>query len=155
MKISYAWLCNYLPEKVEPEKLSEILTSLGLEVESLERFENIKGGLEGLVVGEVVSCEQHPNTDKLKLTKVDIGSGEPLQIVCGAANVGVGQKVIVAPVNATIYPLNGNPVTMKVAKIRGVESYGMICAEDEIGLSNNHEGILVLPVDTEKGKPVK
>jgi phenylalanyl-tRNA synthetase beta chain len=155
MKISYNWLCKYLPEQVEPEKLSEILTSLGLEVESLERFENIKGGLEGLVVGEVLSCEQHPNADKLKLTKVDIGSSEPLQIVCGAANVGGGQKVIVAPVGTTIFPFNGDPVTMKVAKIRGIESYGMICAEDEIGLSDNHAGILVLPSATEKGKPVK
>ncbi len=155
MKISYNWLCNYLPEQVEPEKLSEILTSLGLEVESLEHFENIKGGLEGLVIGEVLSCEQHPNADKLKITKVDIGSSETLQIVCGAANVGIGQKVIVAQVGATIYPVNGNPVTMKIAKIRGIESYGMICAEDEIGLSDNHEGILILPPGTEKGKPAK
>ena len=155
MKISYNWLCKYLPEQVEPEKLSEILTSLGLEVESLEKFENIKGGLEGLVVGEVLSCEQHPNADKLKLTRVDIGSGEPLQIVCGAANVAAGQKVIVAPVGATIYPLDGNAVTMKVVKIRGMESNGMICAEDEIGLSDNHEGILVLPAIAENGKPAK
>ncbi len=155
MKISYTWLCKYLPEQVEPEKLSAILTSLGLEVELLERFESIKGGLEGLIVGEVVSCEQHPNADKLKLTKVDIGSGAPLQIVCGATNIGVGQKVIVAPVGATIYPLSGDPVTMKVAKIRGIESYGMICAEDEIGLSDNHEGILILPPGTEKGRFAK
>ncbi len=126
-----------------------------MEVESLESFENIKGSLEGLIVGEVVSCEQHPNADKLKLTKVDIGNGESLQIVCGAANVGVGQKVIVAPVGATIYPLNGKPVMMKVAKIRGIESYGMICAEDEIGLSDSHEGILILPSKTEKGKLAK
>jgi phenylalanyl-tRNA synthetase beta chain len=155
MKISYNWLCKYLPEQVETEKLSEILTSLGLEVESIERFENIKGGLEGLVIGEVVSCEPHPNADKLKLTKVDIGNGEPLQIVCGAANVAAGQKVIVAPVGTTIYPVNGDPVIMKVAKIRGIESYGMICAEDEIGLSDNHEGILVLPSGIEKGRPAK
>ena len=104
-----------------------------------------------MIVGEVISCEQHPNADKLKLTKVDIGKEEPLQIVCGAPNVAVGQKVIVAPVGTTIYPFNGNPVTMKVAKIRGIESFGMICAEDEIGLSNDHEGILILPPETQKG----
>lgn len=154
MTISYNWLNKYLPEKIEPGKLSEILTSIGLEVESLESFENFKGGLQGLVVGEVINCEKHPNADKLKLTKVDINNGEPLQIVCGAPNVAVGQKVIVATVGTTIYPLSGDPITMKLAKIRGVESFGMICAEDEIGLSNNHEGILILPADTEKGKPV-
>jgi phenylalanyl-tRNA synthetase beta chain len=154
MKISYNWLNNYLPEKIEPKKLSEILTSIGLEVESLEPFETFKGGLKGLVVGEVMSCEQHPNADKLKLTTVDINSGDLLQIVCGAPNVATGQKVIVAPVGTTIYPLNSEAVTMRVAKIRGVESFGMICAEDEIGLSNNHEGIFILPDDTEKGKAV-
>lgn len=143
-----------MPEKIEPGKLSEILTSIGLEVESLEYFENFKGGLKGLVVGEVLSCEKHPNADKLTLTKVDINNGEPLQIVCGAPNVAVGQKVIVAPVGTTIYPLSGNPITMKLAKIRGVESFGMICAEDEIGLSANHAGIFILPADTEKGRPV-
>ncbi len=155
MKISYNWLNKYLPEQVEPQKLSGILTSIGLEVESLELYENFKGGLKGLVVGEVISCAQHPNADKLKLTKVDINKEEPLQIVCGAPNVAVGQKVIVAPVGTTIYPLNGDPVTMKVAKIRGIESFGMICAEDEIGLSNDHDGILILPAETQKGLPVE
>jgi len=154
MTISYNWLNNYLPEKIEPGKLSEILTSIGLEVESLEIFENFKGALKGLVTGEVISCEPHPNADKLKVTKVDINNGEPLQIVCGAPNVAAGQKVIVAPVGVTIYPLSGNAITMKVAKIRGVESFGMICAEDEIGLSEDHGGIMVLPADTAKGKPV-
>src|SRR6478735_12204509 len=154
MTISYNWLNNYLPEKIEPGKLSEILTSIGLEVESLEIFENFKGALKGLVTGEVISCEPHPNADKLKVTKVDINNGEPLQIVCGAPNVAAGQKVIVAPVGVTIYPLNGNAITMKVAKIRGVKSFGMICAEDEIGLSEDHGGIMVLPADTAKGKPV-
>ncbi len=155
MKISYNWLNKYLPESIEPQKLSEILTSVGLEVEGLEPYENFKGGLKGLVVGEVLSCEQHPDADKLKLTKVDIGKGGSLQIVCGAPNVATGQKVIVAPVGATIHPLNGEAVTMKVAKIRGVESFGMICAEDEIGLSNNHKGILVLPPGTETGTAVE
>ncbi|SFP63222.1 phenylalanine--tRNA ligase subunit beta [Parafilimonas terrae] len=155
MKISYNWLNKYLPETIEPQKLSEILTSVGLEVEALEPYENFKGGLKGLVTGEVLSCEQHPNADKLKITKVDINKGEPLQIVCGAPNVAAGQKVIVAPVGTTIFPLNGEAVTMKVAKIRGVESFGMICAEDEIGLSNNHEGILILPAETENGTPVE
>ncbi|MEO8710522.1 MAG: phenylalanine--tRNA ligase subunit beta [Parafilimonas sp.] len=154
MKISYNWLNKYLPEKIEPEKLSEILTSIGLEVESLEFFENFKGGLKDLIVGEVISVEQHPNADKLKLTKVDINIDEPLQIVCGAPNVATGQKVIVAPVGTAIHPFNSNSVTMKVAKIRGIESFGMICAEDEIGLSNNHDGILVLPYDTKKGTAV-
>ncbi len=162
MKISYNWLNKYLPaggaglsECIEPQKLSEILTSVGLEVESLEQYENFKGGLKGLVVGEVLSCEQHPNADKLKLTKVNIGKNEPLQIVCGAPNVAIGQKVIVAPVGTSIHSLTGETVTMKVAKIRGVESFGMICAEDEIGLSSNHEGIMVLPSETETGIAVE
>lgn len=154
MKISYNWLNEYLPEKIEPQKLSEILTSIGLEVESLDFFENIKGSLDGLIVGEVISSEQHPNADKLKLTKVDINKGEPLQIVCGAPNVAVGQKVIVAPVGTTIYPINNTPVTMKTAKIRGVESVGMICAEDEVGLSTNHSGIYLLPDDAKTGSSI-
>jgi phenylalanyl-tRNA synthetase beta chain len=153
MKISYNWLNEYLPEKLEPQKLSEILTSIGLEVESLEFYENIKGSLKGLVVGEVVSSEQHPNADKLKLTTVNIGK-EVLQIVCGAPNVAAGQKVIVAPVGTTIYPVNNQPVTMKVAKIRGIESFGMICAEDEVGLSENHSGIYILRDEAEPGEEV-
>jgi phenylalanyl-tRNA synthetase beta chain len=122
MTISYAWLSEYLPVTVEPERLSRILTSVGLEVEKMETFEEIKGGLKGLVVGEVLEAQPHPNADKLKLTKVSLGKEEPLQIVCGAPNVAAGQKVIVAPVGATIYPVTGDPLTMKVAKIRGVES---------------------------------
>lgn len=151
MTISYNWLHEYLPVTIEPERLSKILTAVGLEVESLERYESLKGGLQGLVIGEVLTREKHPNADKLSLTTVNIGSGDPLQIVCGAPNVAAGQKVIVAPVGATIYPKNGDPLTMKVAKIRGVESYGMICAEDEIGLSDHHEGILVLPAEVKVG----
>lgn len=151
MTISYNWLCDYLPEAIDPEKLSKILTSIGLEVESLERYESIRGGLAGLVVGEVLECGQHPNADKLKVTKVNVGAGEPLQIVCGASNVAAGQKVIVATVGTTIYPVNGDPLTMRVAKIRGVESHGMICAEDEIGLGNDHAGIIVMPENAVPG----
>ncbi len=153
MRISYKWLSEYLPVTVEPERLSRILTSIGLEVESMEKYEEVKGGLAGLVIGEVLSTEKHPNADKLTLTRVNTGNGEPLQIVCGAPNVAAGQKVVVAPVGTTIYPSTGDPLTMKVAKIRSVESYGMICAEDEIGLGNSHAGILVLPADAKVGTP--
>ena len=151
MTISYNWLCDYLPERIDPEKLSKILTSIGLEVESLEQYESIKGGLQGLVIGEVLEAEPHPNADKLRLTKVNTGASEPLQIVCGAPNVAAGQKVVVATVGTTIYPLTGEPLTMKVAKIRGVESFGMICAEDEIGIGGSHAGIIVLPNDVVVG----
>lgn len=151
MTISYNWLSEYLPEKVEPEKLSKILTSIGLEVESLERYEDIKGGLIGLVIGQVLTCVKHPDADKLNITTVEIGSDQPLQIVCGAPNVAAGQKVIVATIGTTLHPLNAEPLTMKKVKIRGVESFGMICAADEIGLGNDHSGILVLPAASEIG----
>ncbi|MHA4812394.1 phenylalanine--tRNA ligase subunit beta [Flavitalea flava] len=152
MTISYNWLCDYLPVKVDPERMSKILTSIGLEVESLEKYEAVKGGLLGLVIGEVLECSPHPNADKLTLTRVNIGAGtEPLSIVCGAPNVAAGQKVVVAVPGTTIYPSKGDPLTMKVAKIRGVESHGMICAEDEIGLGESHAGILVLPKDAKPG----
>lgn len=151
MTISYKWLSEYLPVTIEPERLSRILTSIGLEVESMHHYEEAKGGLKGLVIGEVLQTEKHPNADKLTLTKVNIGKGEPLQIVCGAPNVAAGQKVIVATVGTTIYPIAGEPLTMKVAKIRSVESYGMICAEDEIGMGTSHNGILVLPNDVKVG----
>jgi phenylalanyl-tRNA synthetase beta chain len=153
MTISYNWLHDYLPVTIEPERLSKLLTSVGLEVESLEQYESLKGGLQGLVIGEVLAAEKHPNADKLTVTKVNTGSGAPLQIVCGAPNVAAGQKVVVATVGTTIYPKKGDPLTMKIAKIRGVESYGMICAEDEIGLSDDHAGILVLPADVKVGMP--
>ena len=152
MTISYNWLSDYLPLRIEPERLSRILTSIGLEVEKMEAFEEVKGGLKGLVLGEVLEVQQHPNADKLKLTKVSVG-GEPLQIVCGAPNVAAGQKVVVATVGTTIYPTAGEPLTMKIAKIRGVESHGMICAEDEIGLGTSHAGIMVLPENAEPGTP--
>src|SRR5262245_51631477 len=116
MKISYKWLSEYLPVAVDPERLSRILTSIGLEVESLEKYEEVKGGLKGLVIGEVLTTEKHPNADKLTLTTVNIGKDQPLSIVCGAPNVAAGQKVVVAPVGTTIYPTEGEPLTMKVAK---------------------------------------
>ncbi len=153
MTISYNWLSEYLPGSVDPDRLSRILTSIGLEVESMESYASIKGGLKGLVIGKVMACERHPNADKLSLTKVDIGTGELLSIVCGAPNVAVGQTVVVAPVGTTIHPFEGAPVTMKLAKIRGEESQGMICAEDEIGLSSDHGGILVLPDKLKAGTP--
>ena len=151
MTISYNWLSEYLPVKVEPERLSRILTSIGLEVESLEKYESVKGGLHGLLIGEVLTCVQHPNADKLKLTTVNTGGPVPLQIVCGAPNVAAGQKVIVAPAGAVIYPVKGDALTMKLAKIRGEESQGMICAEDEIGLGDQHAGIVILPPEVKAG----
>jgi phenylalanyl-tRNA synthetase beta chain len=153
MTISYNWLHEYLPVSIEPEKLSKILTAIGLEVESMEPYESVKGGMAGLVIGEVLTCEKHPGADKLSLTQVNIGSGEPLQIVCGAPNVAAGQKVVVATVGTTIYPVTGDPLTMKKAKIRGEDSFGMICAEDEIGLGKSHAGILVLPENLTPGTP--
>jgi phenylalanyl-tRNA synthetase beta chain len=151
MIISYNWLCDYLPEAVDTERLSKILTSIGLEVESMHKYESLKGGLEGIVVGEVLTCEKHPDADKLKITTVNIGEAEPVQIVCGASNVAAGQKVIVATVGCTLYPSAGEPFAIKKAKIRGVESVGMICAEDEIGLGESHAGIMVLDADKKPG----
>lgn len=151
MTISYNWLHDYLPQRVAPERLSHILTSIGLEVEKMEPFEAVTGNLSGLVIGQVLEATPHPNADKLRLTKVAVGN-ETLQIVCGAPNVAAGQKVVVATVGTTIYPTAGAPLTMKVAKIRGVESQGMICAEDEIGLGTSHAGILVLPDDAPVGE---
>ena len=124
MTISYNWLSEYLPFPIEPHKLSKILTSVGLEVESLEKQENIAGGLNGLVIGEVKTCAKHPDADKLSLTTVDIGTTEPIQVVCGAPNVAVGQKVVVAPVGSTIYPLGKGPVTMKRPKLGGPKALG-------------------------------
>jgi phenylalanyl-tRNA synthetase beta chain len=155
MTISYHWLSEYLPTTISPEKLATILTSIGLEVESLEKIENFKGGLAGLVVGEVVELSQHPNADKLKLAKVNTGGDRPLNIVCGASNIALGQKVVVAVVGTTIYPKNAEAgITMKLAKIRGEESEGMICAEDEIGVSDDHSGIIILDAAIKVGTPV-
>jgi len=155
MIISYRWLLDYLPAPLPVEALSKILTAIGLEVEAVEKVEAIKGGLEGLVIGEVLTCEPHPNADKLKVTTVNAGTGETLNIVCGAPNVAAGQKVIVATVGTTVYPLSGEPFIIKKAKIRGIESAGMLCAEDEIGLGESHAGIMVLPQDAVIGTPAK
>lgn len=151
MKISYNWLKQYISTEIKPEEISNILTDTGLEVESVDKIEAVKGGLEGVVIGEVLTCEAHPDADKLKVTSVSIGTGEELQIVCGAPNVAAGQKVIVATVGATIYPNPEEPLKIKQAKIRGVESSGMLCAEDELGLGHSHDGILVLPEDCVPG----
>jgi len=153
MKISYNWLKQYIHIDDDPESLGKLLTSTGLEVESIEPYESVRGGLKGLVIGEVLTCQKHPNADKLSLTTVDIGEEKPSQIVCGASNVAVGQKVIVAKPGVTIYPINGEPFELKKAKIRGETSEGMICAEDEIGLSENHSGIIVLNTDLTNGTP--
>lgn len=155
MTISYAWLCDYLPVNPTPESLSTILTSIGLEVEHMELRDPVKGGLAGLVVGEVLTCEPVPDSDKLKLTTVSIGQETPLQIVCGAPNVAAGQKVIVATIGATLYPTQGEPFTIKKSKIRGVESQGMLCADDEIGTGLSHDGIRVLPASSQVGTPVR
>ncbi len=152
MKVSLNWLKQYIDIDLDPQKVGEILTEIGLEVEGIEEVESIKGGLEGVVVGEVVECGQHPNADRLSLTKVDIGTGEPLQVVCGASNVAKGQKVMLATVGTTLHPLGSEePLTLKKGKIRGEVSEGMICAEDELGIGEDHAGILVLPETTPIG----
>ncbi len=158
MKISYNWLKEYLPSDPEtrkilesPERISQILTSVGLEVESLELFEEVRNSLEGVVIGLVITCEKHPDADRLKVTQVDTGTGTLLQIVCGAPNVAAGQKVAVALTGSVLYPSKGPSLSIKKAKIRGVESNGMLCAEDELGLGDSHEGILVLPPELQPG----
>lgn len=152
MKISYNWLKRFLNEIPEPEELSTILTSTGLEVEGITAVESVKGGLRGVVVGQVIEKCKHPGADKLNLTKVDLGEGQVVQIVCGAPNVNAGQKVLVATVGSTIYPKGQQEgFTLKKAKIRGEESHGMICAEDELGLGDSHDGIMVLAQDAPIG----
>ncbi len=153
MKISYNWIKQYINTDLSPDEICKTLTDTGLEVEGIERLESVKGGLEGVFVGEVLTCDKHPDADRLKVTTVSIG-GEPLQIVCGAANVAVGQKVAVATVGTTLYPSSGEPMKMKLSKIRGVESHGMLCAEDELGLGTSHDGILVLNATIKVGTPV-
>tara|TARA_R110001592_G_scaffold37439_4_gene124879 strand:+ start:3026 stop:5446 length:2421 start_codon:yes stop_codon:yes gene_type:complete len=154
MKISYSWLKNYINVSVNPEKIAKILTDSGLEVEGFEKQQTIKGGLEGLVIGEVVEKAQHPNADKLSLTKVDVGGEDLLSIVCGAPNVAVGQKVVVATVGTILYS-GEDSFKIKKSKIRGELSEGMICAEDEIGLGKSHDGIMVLAADAKLGTPAK
>lgn len=151
MKVSLHWLKKYIDIDASPVEIADMLTAIGLEVESMEHISSIKGGLEGIVIGEVVSCEKHPDADKLSLTQVNVGSENLLQIVCGAPNVAKGQKVLVATIGSTIYPKNGDPLTMKKVKIRGVESNGMICAADELGLGQDHSGILIMPDDCTPG----
>lgn len=153
MKVSYNWLKEYLEFQESPEEIGEILTQTGLEVESIELVSSIPGGLKGVVVGEVLECQKHPDADKLKITSVSVGS-EILPIVCGASNVGIGQKVAVATVGTTIHPLNGDPLLIKSAKIRGVVSQGMLCAEDELGLGNSHDGIIILDSEARIGSPL-
>jgi phenylalanyl-tRNA synthetase beta chain len=153
MKISYNWLKQFVNLDWEAEKTGELLTDLGLEIEGIETFTSVEGGLEGVVVGHVLECSQHSNADRLKVTTVDIGSGEPIQIVCGAPNVAVGQNVPVATVGTTLYDENGKPWLIKKGKIRGEVSEGMICAEDELGLGTSHEGIMVLPPKLKPGTP--
>jgi phenylalanyl-tRNA synthetase beta chain len=150
MKISYSWLKNYIQLDLPVEKLSEILTDIGLEVGGVEQVQSVKGGMEGLVIGEVMTCAPHPNADKLSVTTVNIGSEEPLPIVCGAPNVAAGQKVVVATVGTVLYQ-GDESFSIKKSKIRGEVSQGMICAEDEIGLGTNHDGIMVLPAEVEVG----
>jgi len=152
MKVSYNWLKDYVKTSLSPEELSKVLTDTGLEVDGIEKIENIKGGLEGVFVGEVLSCEKHPDADKLKVTSVTVG-GEPLQIVCGAPNVATGQKVICATVGSVLYPNPEEPFKIKASKIRGVESLGMLCAEDELGMGTSHDGIIVLDKDANVGTP--
>ena len=152
MNISYKWLKRYIDLQDDAQTVAKILTSIGLEVGTVETVETIRGGLKGLVVGEVLTCEPHPNSDHLHITKVNIGEGEPLPIVCGAPNVAAGQKVIVATVGTVLYD-GDESFTIKKGKLRGEDSWGMICAEDEIGVGTDHAGIIVLPADTPVGMP--
>ncbi|KAA6315652.1 Phenylalanine--tRNA ligase beta subunit, partial [termite gut metagenome] len=154
MNISYNWLKEYVSFELTPHEVAAALTSIGLETGNVEEIQTIKGGLEGLVIGEVLTCENHPNSDHLHLTIVNLGDGEPVQIVCGAPNVAAGQKVVVAVVGTKLY--NGDEsFTIKKSKIRGVESAGMICAEDEIGIGTSHAGIIVLPDNAVPGTLAK
>ena len=153
MKISYNWLCKYIKTDLSVEKIASILTDTGLEVEDVEEIESVKGSLKGVVVGEVIECEKHPNADKLKLTKVNLGD-QTVQIVCGAPNVEKGQKIPVATIGTSLYSEDGSEFKIKKSKIRGEESFGMICAEDELGLGKSHEGILVLDTNLKVGTPL-
>jgi len=155
MKISYNWLKQFIDTEKTPEQLSQILTGIGLEVESLEKVQAIPGGLEGLVIGHVKESSDHPNSDHLHLTKVDVGTGTDLQIICGAANVAAGQKVVVATVGTIVYPMEGDHFKINKSKIRGEVSEGMICAEDEISLGTSHDGIMVLDADAIPGTLAK
>ena len=152
MNISYKWLKEYVDFDLTPQQVADALTSCGLEVDALEEVQSVKGGLKGLYVGKVLTCEVHPNSDHLHVTTVDLGKGEPQQIVCGAPNVAAGQKVIVADLGCVLYD-GDKEFVIKKSKLRGVESLGMICAEDEIGVGTAHDGIIVLPEDAPVGQP--
>ncbi len=153
MKISFNWLKKYIDLEESPEEVAALLTGSGLEVEGIEPFETIRGGMEGIVIAEVISCKAHENADRLKITEVDAGQGHLLPIVCGAPNVASGQKVLVALPGTTLYPNSGEPFKIKKSKIRGAVSEGMICAEDEIGLGTSHDGIMVLDTQLPNGTP--
>src|SRR5664280_2125656 len=152
MKISYNWIKDYLNIDLEPAKVAEILTDIGLEIEGMEEWVSVMGGLEGVIIGEVLTCKKHPDADKLSVTTVDIGGPQPLQIVCGAPNVAAGQKVPVATIGTVVFK-GDESLEIKKSKIRGEISEGMICAEDELGLSNSHEGIMVLDKNAKVGTP--
>ncbi len=154
MNISYNWLKEYIDTDLTPQEMADALTSLGLETGSVEKVESIKGGLQGLVIGEVLTCEAHPDSDHLHVTTVNLGDGNPTQIVCGAPNVAAGQHVVVATLGTKLYD-GDKEFVIKKSKIRGVESFGMICAEDEIGVGTSHDGIIVLPADTVPGTPAR
>ncbi|MEM8896169.1 MAG: phenylalanine--tRNA ligase subunit beta, partial [Bacteroidota bacterium] len=155
MKISLNWLKEFIDLPESTDKIEGWLTGTGLEVEGVDPYEEIEGGLEGIVIGEVLTCERHPNADKLSVTTVDIGKDAPSPIVCGAPNVTAGQKVVVATVGSTLFPVGGESFKIKKAKIRGEVSEGMICAEDEIGIGNSHDGIMVLDTDLPNGTPAR
>ncbi|MBO4550708.1 MAG: phenylalanine--tRNA ligase subunit beta, partial [Bacteroidaceae bacterium] len=152
MNISYKWLKEYVDTTLSAQEVADALTSAGLEVDSVEEVQTIKGGLEGLYVAEVLTCEPHPNSDHMHVCTVNVGEGEPIQVVCGAPNVAAGQKVIAAVVGTKLYD-GDECFTIKRSKLRGVESCGMLCAEDEIGIGNDHSGIIVLPADAKVGTP--
>ena len=153
MNISYNWLKKYIDFDLTPDEVAAALTSTGLETGSVEEVESIRGGLRGIVIGKVLTCVEHPNSDHLHITTVDLGDGEATQIVCGAPNVAAGQTVVVATVGTTLYGAEGEEFQIKKSKIRGVESFGMICAEDEIGVGNSHDGIIVIAEDVKPGTP--
>ncbi len=153
MRISYNWLKQFIKIDLKSEETAAILTDLGLEVEVVEKYQSVRGGLEGVVVGHVLTCEKHPDADRLKITTVDLGEGSPVQIVCGAANVAAGQKVPVATIGTQLFDKDGVAFEIKKGKIRGQESHGMICAEDELGLGTSHEGIMILDDKLKPGTP--
>ena len=153
MKISYNWLKQFIKIDLKSEETATLLTDLGLEVEVVEKYQSVRGGLEGVIVGHVLTCEKHPDADRLSITTVDLGDGTPVQIVCGASNVAKGQKVPVATIGTKLFDKDGVEFEIKKGKIRGQESHGMICAEDELGLGTSHDGIMILDDKLKPGTP--